>query len=192
MNVKLRLLVWTAVLAVAVVLLLHGGTWSAEDPATVVMAVIRVAAGLLALWLLLATIVSLVTALTWHRAIGPVFVRRLVAAAVGGGLLVAPMTASASTSTPPGVEAPVLRRVPDTTPPSQTPAPGTAASTVTVVPGDHLWAIAERTLATRLGRAPSDAEIAPYWQRLIDANRDRLAIGDPDLIFAGQVFRLPS
>jgi nucleoid-associated protein YgaU len=197
---KLRLLVWIAVLAAAVVLLLHGAAWpGADDPATAVMAVIQVAAGLLALWLLVATIVSLIAAVTWHRAIGPAIVRRVVAAAVGGGLLIAPMAASAATAPPAGVEAPVLRRVPGDSAPAPAPAPtatpvaSTAAeSTVTAVPGDHLWAIATRTVAERLGRAPTDAEIVPYWTRLIDANRDRLATGDPDLIFVGQVFRLPS
>jgi nucleoid-associated protein YgaU len=59
-----------------------------------------------------------------------------------------------------------------------------------VVPGDHLWSIAERALSERLGRAPTDAEVTPFWLDVIELNRDRVA--DPDLIFSGQVLRLPS
>jgi hypothetical protein len=61
-----------------------------------------------------------------------------------------------------------------------------------VQPGDHLWSIAESHLGDALGRIPTDAEIAPYWRRLIEHNRLRLADPDePDLIFPGQVFELP-
>lgn len=61
-----------------------------------------------------------------------------------------------------------------------------------VVGGDHLWNIAERTVADHLGRAPDDREIATYWQELIETNRDRLADPDnPDLLFPGQVVQLP-
>jgi len=63
----------------------------------------------------------------------------------------------------------------------------------TVRTGDHFWSIAERRLASAWDRAPSVAEIVPYWRRLIATNRDRLA--DPanvDLIFPGQVLRLPA
>jgi nucleoid-associated protein YgaU len=68
-------------------------------------------------------------------------------------------------------------------------APG---GTWTIEPGDHLWHVAEHTLTTAWGHPPTDAEIAPYWQRLIDTNRDALADPDnPDLVFPGQVFELP-
>ena len=63
----------------------------------------------------------------------------------------------------------------------------------TVKPGECFWSIAEDVLATRLGRAPSDAEIVPYWQRLIEANRHELAHrANPDLIFPAQVFVVPA
>ena len=62
----------------------------------------------------------------------------------------------------------------------------------TVRPGDHLWGIAESTLRDRLGRVPTNAEIEPYWRRLIDVNRSRLVDPtNPDLIFPTQVFDLP-
>jgi nucleoid-associated protein YgaU len=125
-------------------------------------------------------------------------VRRLVAGVVGGGLLLAPVDVGAEVREPPPSEAPVLRRLPDTTEPAHEPAPAAPPSAgeqpgeVVVSPGDHLWAIAERTLAARLGRAPSDAEIVPFWRALIELNRDRLRTGDPDLIFVGDRFVLPS
>jgi nucleoid-associated protein YgaU len=62
----------------------------------------------------------------------------------------------------------------------------------TVAPGDHLWSIATAALTDRWGRHPSDAEVDPYWRRLIEANRANLAHRDnPDLIYPGQVLVLP-
>lgn len=57
--------------------------------------------------------------------------------------------------------------------------------------GDNLWRIAERQLGTLLGRAPSSAEVAPYWRELLDMNRDSLSSGKADLIFPGEVIALP-
>ena len=65
-------------------------------------------------------------------------------------------------------------------------------STVTVERGDHLWAIAAEQLAGQLGHEPSAAEVEPYWQQLIEVNRDRLAEpANPSLIYAGQVLTVP-
>lgn len=67
-----------------------------------------------------------------------------------------------------------------------------AEATWTTQTGDHLWGIAASHLQDRLGVTPSDADITDYWQRLIDANRNRLADpGNPDLIYPGQEFILP-
>ena len=64
--------------------------------------------------------------------------------------------------------------------------------TWTVRPGDHLWHIAHDTVAARLGHAPTDAQVIPYWEQLIKANLARLVDPEnPDLIFPGQVFTLP-
>lgn len=58
---------------------------------------------------------------------------------------------------------------------------------ITVEPGDNFWMLAEQQLADQLGRAPSDVEVHPHWQRLVDTNRDRLVQpGNPDLILPGQ------
>jgi len=62
-----------------------------------------------------------------------------------------------------------------------------------VQPGEHLWVIAERTLARAWGRPPTDAEIEPYWRDLVAANRGVLADpANPDLVYPGQVFGLPA
>ncbi len=73
-----------------------------------------------------------------------------------------------------------------------TPDPAPTPGEHVVVSGDHLWSIAEQALASHLGRSPSDAEVVPYWRRVIAGNRDRLADPDnPDLIFPGQRIALP-
>jgi hypothetical protein len=61
-----------------------------------------------------------------------------------------------------------------------------------VVAGDNLWQIA-RAEVIRAGGAdrPADAQIAPYWQRVVEANRSTLRSGDPSLIFPGEVVTLP-
>lgn len=64
---------------------------------------------------------------------------------------------------------------------------------VTVAPGDNLWELTERQLATEVGRAPTDDEVRARWSAAIEANRDRFADpADPGLIFAGQVLRIPT
>jgi nucleoid-associated protein YgaU len=63
---------------------------------------------------------------------------------------------------------------------------------VALAAGDHLWAVAERTLAGARGAAPADAEVTAYWRALVDANQGRLADpSNPDLVFPGQVLVLP-
>jgi nucleoid-associated protein YgaU len=99
----------------------------------------------------------------------------------------------------------VLHRLPaGTTPPTAVPTatgntPATPATpaerppaTWTVKAGDCFWSIAEDVLQQAWGRAPTDAEIVPYWRALIDANRQALADkGNADLIFPGQMFAVP-
>lgn len=64
------------------------------------------------------------------------------------------------------------------------PAPGLHQ----VQPGDHLWGIAADALHTSLGRAPTDAEVDPFWREVIVANPQ---IADPDLIFPGDLVVVP-
>lgn len=69
-------------------------------------------------------------------------------------------------------------------PPGATPAPVTHV----VVAGDNLWAIA----AADLGASASLAEIHARWREVVEANRDRLRSGDPDLIHPGEHVVLPA
>ncbi|MEX2622489.1 MAG: hypothetical protein WD651_02055 [Acidimicrobiia bacterium] len=62
---------------------------------------------------------------------------------------------------------------------------------VVVKPGDHMWSLAKARLRDSLGRLPTDAEISPYWRRVIEANQARIRSGDADLIFPGEVLILP-
>ncbi len=76
--------------------------------------------------------------------------------------------------------------------PPPAPEPVPEPERYTVVPGDCFWTIADDILHRSWGRPPTDAEIVPYWLRLIDANRSGLADpGNADLIFPGQVFDVP-
>ena len=78
--------------------------------------------------------------------------------------------------------------------------PGTPERSTSAVEGEHLvvagesfWTIAEHSLSERLGRRPTEVETAVHWERLVQANRDRLVDHDnPDLIFPGQVLTVPS
>ncbi|NNE74295.1 MAG: LysM peptidoglycan-binding domain-containing protein, partial [Acidimicrobiales bacterium] len=70
--------------------------------------------------------------------------------------------------------------------------PGAQPSTVDVEQGDHLWSIAVDILTEAWGRAPSDAEVTPYWAQLVAANdANLLPPENPDLIHPGQVFDVP-
>jgi hypothetical protein len=95
------------------------------------------------------------------------------------------------TSVPAPVDRPgPARGVDDPAPPTmelvEVPAMPAPAGEVTLAPGDHLWATAATALASAWGRAPSDAEVAPYWDRLVAANRDRLPDpANPDLVLPG-------
>jgi nucleoid-associated protein YgaU len=74
------------------------------------------------------------------------------------------------------------------------PSPEARRDTHDVAEGDNLWSIARDHLAeVRGGGAdePTLREVASYWLRVIEANRDRLASGDPDLIYPGEQIALP-
>lgn len=77
---------------------------------------------------------------------------------------------------------------PTTAPPVLTPAPA-QPSTWTVQTGEDLWSIAQALQGRALGRSATDAETAPYWASLVDANR--ATAPDADLVFSGQVLVLP-
>jgi nucleoid-associated protein YgaU len=69
--------------------------------------------------------------------------------------------------------------------------PAGTDNTVVVERGDHLWKISARNLGALLGRPATNTETGPYWRTVIEANRDGLRSGNPDLIFPGEVLTLP-
>jgi nucleoid-associated protein YgaU len=82
--------------------------------------------------------------------------------------------------------------LPNPQPTAEPPPPASGAEPYTVEPGDNLWDISETHLTDHLQRPPDDAEIAPYWHETIDANRDTITSGDPDLIYPGESLTLPA
>lgn len=76
--------------------------------------------------------------------------------------------------------------------PGQPTSVATDQSSIVVERGDNLWDIAEDRLEDDLGRDATDAEVAPYWQEVIDTNQDRyVQPGNPSLILPGQIIDLP-
>jgi hypothetical protein len=186
------------------------------------MAVLRLVVLALAVYLLVVSVLALVLRIgDVGRAVSVVdvvtlpFVRSIVQAGLGVGLVGAtvagvaahPAPRSAPTSADAAIVAtdpsppPTIAAAPDPVGSGRDAGPSGAqiatrteapARTWTVAPGEHLWSIAERALGASLGRAPTEAEVVPYWRALIDANRPSLADPDnPDLIFSGQVLTLP-
>ena len=161
---------------------------------------------------------SAVGVLVWAR-LAPESLRRLVAASVITGIAASgPAVAAAADGADDGVAhpVPVLTDVgPIGTPTVETPpllagtdpvdcasapahaiasdSPVAAGAATTeswiVEPGDHLWRIAEQTLADR-GFATTERAVARYWYELIDENRDVIG-ADIDLIHPGLVLTLP-
>lgn len=71
-------------------------------------------------------------------------------------------------------------------------SPRSDPSTHVIGPGEHLWSVAESTLAIAWGAQPHDAEVDPYWRELI--RRNRLTLPDPanpDLVHPGTELELP-
>jgi hypothetical protein len=147
-------------------------------------------------------------------------VRRAIDAAcavsVATSVVLAPsMAGAARASDPPGVSVVrdgrgqggrITQLPPETTraaPPPASPAPPAPAPQpvapgdvveVVVGPGDNLWALAAAHLGSATGRdaaAIGDDEVAAYWLRVCEANRERLASGDPNLVFPGERVVLP-
>jgi hypothetical protein len=82
--------------------------------------------------------------------------------------------------------------------PAGTTAAGRAAipeqipPTYTLVPGDHLWKVADATLTFALGHPPGEEQLARYWWRLVQANRAALPDpANPDFVLPGMRVVLP-
>ena len=90
----------------------------------------------------------------------------------------------------PGAASPAPTERTDPAVPAPAPALAPAVGSLhRVVPGDHLWGLAEAERSSQLGRPATDAEIAPYWLRVIAANPQVI---DPDLLLPGDVVTLPA
>lgn len=185
-----------------------------------VVAALRLVALAVAYWMLASTVLyllaratrlpSLARTVRWATLPG---VRRVVDSVVAASI-VGPMTfgGAAPAMADPGVAVQVQVPAEPTTAPRyvptaagdqpaptpDAPAPPTVQPAVgavySVVAGDNLWTIAARKLAQETGRpeqALSDGEVAKYWSRVIEVNRDRLRSGDPDLVFPGEQIELP-
>jgi hypothetical protein len=74
------------------------------------------------------------------------------------------------------------------------PAPEADRNPHDVAEGETLWTIARDKLAEASGGGsgePTDAAVTEYWAKVVEANRDRLRSGDPDLIYPGEEITLP-
>ena len=111
--------------------------------------------------------------------------------------------ATAPAVTTPSVTTPAVTAPPPTTPtttpvrgpPTEGPAPppNLVPTAISVATGDSFWSIATRVATTRFGASPSTAEITSVWHALITANANRLIQpGNPNLIYPGQVFVVPT
>ena len=155
-------------------------------------------------YLVLATVINIALAACRVRVRLPL-VPLLVVASLAAPVAATPAFA---TTAPP----PVMHRIEAPAPPPPPPSPtfgssgpdtgrhdpkvgGGApdrAATWRVRHGECFWTIARRVTAARLGRAPTNQEVAAYWRPLIEANRTRLAHpANPSLLFVGQELVLP-
>ena len=184
----------------------------ASSPEEVVAGTVRLVAVGCAWWLLVSTVLY-AAALAAGRAALARALCRLVLPAVRGPVeraLAVSMMATATFGTglsgiaaagepppPPAtldvrdgraVEALPTPAPPPTTPlpaPDPPPAPAEATPTVHVVAaGESLWTI------TAAHVAPDD-DVAPYWERVVEANRATLRSGNPNLIYPGEAITLP-
>ncbi|QQS00133.1 MAG: LysM peptidoglycan-binding domain-containing protein [Austwickia sp.] len=176
------------------------GRWRLLDPSGWIRlgcaAVVAMTSG----WLLLTSVGCAVARLPGRvgragaacaRALAPVAVRRalalsLLASAAGPGVAQAATSTPAVAAAPAAPAAPADDGLPD---PRLRPdaEPGREASpSVVVRPGDTLWDLA----GTHLGTRATPQRIAGAWPRWYTANRP--PVQDPDLIFPGQVLRIPT
>lgn len=197
-----------------------GGWLQSADPVDALASALRLAALGLAWWLTGTTVVAVVVRAAGgsrsflDRLTFP-FVRRMAdrlgGVAVTAALLTSPggaawtamqPTSAVAQATEQGWDVPGLppmpvwpQPVPAAPQPGQPLVPADPeTTTVVLVQGDNLWAVAARHLATASARDPAavpDREVAAYWRTVIAANRERLRSGDPDLVYPGETITLP-
>ena len=101
--------------------------------------------------------------------------------------------ARAAPAAPPTRRAvPVRTAPPATSAPAAVPAGPRPGQPWVVQPGDDLWTIAARAIDS-LPAAGDRPPVAPYWLKVIQANRHRLPDpADPSLLFPGDTVVLPA
>jgi len=104
-----------------------------------------------------------------------------------GDVVVSPSPSPSQPMTTAPAPRPPAPRAPTPAPRAPHPVPASHR----VVAGDNLWRIAGAYISFVHGAAARDADIAPYWRRVVDANRATLRSRDPNLIFPGEVVELP-
>lgn len=197
----------------------NGAPAGPDAAAGVVMALVRVVALGLGWYLVAATLLTLLVGLAGATR---TMTRRLVPRTVHEGLrhvcgltialtAVVPTLAAADERSaitmlrladdPETGDAPAItmrRLAPPATgapPPASDPAPGAvppATASHVIGRGEHLWAIAESTLASAWGAPPTDREIDPFWRELVRRNRSRLPDPrNPDLVHPGLEVEVP-
>ena len=188
--------------------------WMSAGAAHGAVAIVRVGGVAIGAWLLVTSLGGALVATTgrcqahWRRLTPGPLRRALIGAAVSAATLSAPPAGADEPPPPvlhdlgpveaeqgPAVASMVLRDLGPIEPAD--PADHSRAhaqidpgpATWVVARGDHLWAVAEATLADH-GLDTDDATTAAYWRELIEANRATIG-EDPDLIHPGDVLVLP-
>lgn len=112
-------------------------------------------------------------------------VRRFLDRALATTVIVGTVSASPAVAAPPPIPVPVVVTVGVEESPASEHASRleiTAAKDYRVSPGDSFWTIAA-------ARAPAD--ITSFWLEMIELNLQTIRSGDPNLIFPGEILRLP-
>lgn len=180
-----------------------------DDPTSALVGATGLAAWVVALWLLLATVVTAGghlpgrtgrAAARASRRTAPAVVRRTVELALGLTVTTAVLGAGPAAASAPsldwgtqvGASAPALDwGSAPTAPQEPQPQPQPEPTAVVVAPGDSLWTLAERDLARRSTTPPSDAAVAQAWPAWWAANRE--VVGpDPHLLHPGTSLTPPT
>ncbi len=77
----------------------------------------------------------------------------------------------------------------------ETPTQSTASTEAgphIVSVGENLWSIAKAQLTKNTDTTPTNAEIGPYWARLVEQNRGSLSSGNANLIYPGEMIQIPA
>lgn len=179
----------------------------ATPPEDAILAIVR-AVALAGTWYLVATTLLVTLASVTRipalvrgvRIVSLPGLRRAIEGVAAVSLATAPLATAAPVfaSTPAGVAAPMES-------PSYAPTPAGDADAYeptpagdgvdhtggihVILPGESLWSIAEDAMPQRI---PERADaIDAYWRALLELNTSTLRSGDPNLIYPGEVVRLP-